>query len=76
VTIQVPTKDHPHAFERTGFDHSLRAVTQLLRGLKDQPNRRRAIAFREQDLGGAEQHRNVSVVSAGVHQPGLFGGVR
>ena len=76
MAIEVPTKDHPHTFERAGLDHSLRAVTELLRGLKDHPNRRRTVLVREQDLGRAEQHRDVSVVGAGVHQPGLFGGVR
>ena len=75
----VDAKDrlHREAFEQAVADHRARAALgmavgaaiaeRFFGGLKDQMDRAIEIARRGQMLGGAEQHRGVAVMAAGVH---------
>lgn len=54
--------------EETLVDHDLRATGILLRRLKDEVNRAVEIPSLGKRAGGAEQHRRVAVMTAGMHQ--------
>ncbi len=56
--------------EQTLFQHHTSAAVLFLRGLKDQEERAAKIVAPGQIAGGAQQHRRMSVVAAGVHPAG------
>ena len=57
------------------LDHRGCSRAALLRGLKDHDRVAREIARLRQITGGAEQHRGMPVMAAGVHQALCLGGV-
>jgi hypothetical protein len=64
------------AVDQAVVDHRLAARPALLRRLEDHRRRAVEVARLGEIFGGAEQHRRVPVVAAGVHFPRHLGLVR
>ena len=75
--VAVQREDPRHPGQRAGGDRVDRAAGhQLLGGLEDQPHADRQLGHRRQRQRGAEQHRGMRVVAAGVRDVGHHRGVR
>jgi hypothetical protein len=61
--------------EQRVVEHRLRAAAGLLGRLEDHPDRAVEGAVLRESSGGAQRHRHVPVVAAGVHRPGMCGRV-
>ena len=61
---------HRELLEQTLLDHHPRAALVLFRRLEDEPDGAGEIARLREVLGGAEQHRGVPVMPAGMHLSG------
>jgi hypothetical protein len=72
--ISVDLLDVP-AVHQPVVHHRLAAGTAFLGGLEDDHRRAVEVARLAEILGGAQQHRRMPIVAAGVHAPGSLGGV-
>ena len=59
--------------EEAFIDHGMRAATAFLGGLEDEVNRAVKIGIVFEIFRGAEQHRGMAIMAAGVHLAGVFG---
>jgi hypothetical protein len=59
------------AVEHPLFDHQPRAALVFLGRLEDEMHRAGEVAGLGEVAGGAEQHRGMAVMAAGVHPPGM-----